>query len=160
MAELRPILIPALPPSPAGGCDNGVKMWNLQTNQQQQVAQHAAPIRHCFFLRQHNMLVTGSWDKTVKYWDLRTPNPVHTQQMPERVYAMDVQEELMVVGTADRQLQVGRSGACTPPTSCARACSAADSQGPGRQQRAQQQSSMRQDQGRLWVQGFHSLGSP
>jgi len=38
-----------------------------------------------------NMLVTGSWDKTVKYWDLRSPNPVHTQQMPERVYAMDVQ---------------------------------------------------------------------
>lgn len=30
-----------------------------------------------------NMLVTGSWDKTVKYWDLRQANPVHTQQMPE-----------------------------------------------------------------------------
>lgn len=37
---------------PAGGCDNGVKMWNLQTNQQQQVAQHAAPVRHAFFIRQ------------------------------------------------------------------------------------------------------------
>lgn len=36
----------------SGGCDNGVKMWNLATNQQQQVAQHAAPIRHCFFIRQ------------------------------------------------------------------------------------------------------------
>lgn len=36
----------------AGGCDNGVKMWNLQTNQQQQVAQHAAPVRHAFFIRQ------------------------------------------------------------------------------------------------------------
>ncbi|KAL4437482.1 hypothetical protein ABPG77_003463 [Micractinium sp. CCAP 211/92] len=90
----------------AGGCDNGVKMWNLATNQQQQVAQHAAPIRHCFFIRQMNMLVTGSWDKTVKYWDLRSPNAVHTQQMPERVYAMDVVDELMVVGTADRQIQV------------------------------------------------------
>ena len=32
---------------------------------------------------QMNMLVTGSWDKTVKYWDLRQANPVHTQQMPE-----------------------------------------------------------------------------
>lgn len=36
----------------SGGCDNGVKMWNLATNQQQQVAQHAAPVRHCFFIRQ------------------------------------------------------------------------------------------------------------
>ena len=96
------------PPGPAGGCDNGVKMWNLGSNQQQQVAQHAAPIRHCFFLPRMNMLVTGSWDKTVKYWDLRSANPVHTQQMPDRVYAMDVQEELLVVGTADRQIQVRR----------------------------------------------------
>jgi mRNA export factor len=86
-------------------------MWNLATNQQQQVAQHAAPVRHAFFIRQMNMIVTGSWDKTVKYWDLRSPNPAHTQQMPERVYAMDVHEELMVVGTADRQLQVGRGWA-------------------------------------------------
>ncbi|EFN55068.1 hypothetical protein CHLNCDRAFT_23906 [Chlorella variabilis] len=94
----------------AGGCDNGVKMWNLGTNQQQQVAQHAAPVRHCFFMRQMNMLVTGSWDKTVKYWDLRSPTPAHTQPMPERVYAMDVRDELMVVGTADRQLQVFNLG--------------------------------------------------
>ena len=50
---------PPSSPRPAGGCDNGVKMWNLQTNQQQQVAQHAAPVRHCFFIRQMNMLVTG-----------------------------------------------------------------------------------------------------
>ena len=94
----------------AGGCDKGVKMWNLGTNQQQQVAQHAAPVRHCFFMRQMNMLVTGSWDKTVKYWDLRSPTPAHTQPMPERVYAMDVRDELMVVGTADRQLQVFNLG--------------------------------------------------
>ena len=85
-------------------------MWNLQTNQQQQVAQHAAAVRHCFYVRQLNMLVTGSWDKTVKYWDLRSPTPAHTQQMPERVYAMDVQSELLVVGTADRQIQVGQGG--------------------------------------------------
>ena len=85
-------------------------MWNLATNQQQQVAAHAAPVRHCFYIPQMSMLVTGSWDKTVKYWDLRTPNPVHTQQMPDRVYAMDVQEELMVVGTADRQIQVRCAG--------------------------------------------------
>lgn len=90
----------------AGGCDNSVKMWNLQTNQQQQVAQHQGPVRHCFFVNQMNMLITGSWDKTIKYWDLRQPNPAHTQQLPERVYAMDVLHPLLVVGTADRTIQV------------------------------------------------------
>jgi len=90
----------------AGGCDGAVKMWNLATNQQQQVAQHSAPVRHCFFVPQMNMLVTGSWDKTISYWDLRNPNPIHTQSVPERVYAMDCVHPLLVVGTADRTIQV------------------------------------------------------
>ncbi|KAK2458585.1 Transducin/WD40 repeat superfamily protein [Trifolium repens] len=42
----------------SGGCDKQVKMWPL--------------------------LSGGKPDKTVKYWDTRQPNPVHTQQLPDR----------------------------------------------------------------------------
>lgn len=52
------------------------------------------------------MLVTGSWDKTIKYWDLRQPTPVATVQCQERVYTLDVKEKLLVVGTADRYINV------------------------------------------------------
>ncbi|KAL6779616.1 RAE1 [Auxenochlorella protothecoides x Auxenochlorella symbiontica] len=90
----------------AGGCDNGVKMWNLATNQQQQVAAHAEPVRHCAYVPHLSMLVTGSWDRTLKYWDLRTPNPVHTQQLPDKCYALSTTGQLLVVGTADRVIQV------------------------------------------------------
>ena len=56
----------------------------------------------------NNMLITASWDRTVRYWDLRQPNPVHTQQLPERVYAMDAVFPVLVVGLADagRKIQV------------------------------------------------------
>jgi mRNA export factor len=40
----------------------------------------------------------------VRYWDTRQQNPVHTQQLPDRCYAMSVRYPLMVVGTADRNL--------------------------------------------------------
>ena len=66
-------------------------MWNLATNQNQAVGQHDAPIKHIFFVEQmSNMLVTASWDRSIRYWDLRQPKPAHQQPMPERVYAMDI----------------------------------------------------------------------
>ena len=54
------------------------------------------------------MLITASWDRTLRYWDLRQPTPVHTQQLPERVYAMDAVFPVLVVGLADagRKIQV------------------------------------------------------
>jgi len=42
-----------------GGCDKTVKLWNLATNQSQQVAAHDAPIRHCAYIPENNILVTG-----------------------------------------------------------------------------------------------------
>ncbi|GJX40258.1 retrotransposon protein, putative, ty1-copia subclass [Tanacetum coccineum] len=38
------------------------------------------------------------------YRDLRQQTPVHTQQLPNRCYALSVKHPLMVVGTADRNL--------------------------------------------------------
>ncbi|KAJ2991670.1 hypothetical protein HDV02_003644 [Globomyces sp. JEL0801] len=52
------------------GCDKQGKMLDLQTNQTTQVAGHDAPIKSCRFIdglpNLNNMLVTGSWDKTLK----------------------------------------------------------------------------------------------
>jgi len=54
----------------------------------------------------NNMLVTGSWDKTIKYWDLRQSTPVGTVQCQERVYTMDIKDSLLVIGTADRYCNI------------------------------------------------------
>lgn len=42
----------------------------------------------------------------MEYPGFRSPTPAHTQQLPERVFAMDVKHPLLVVGTADRQITV------------------------------------------------------
>eukprot|EP00877_Chromochloris_zofingiensis_P011447 jgi/Chrzof1/6556/Cz19g00280.t1 len=90
----------------SGGCDKAVKLWNLATNQSQQVAAHDAPIRQVALIPEINLLVTGSWDKTLKYWDMRQPNAAFTYQLPERCYTLDVKHPLLVVGTADRHILV------------------------------------------------------
>lgn len=55
-------------------------------------------------------LATGSWDKTVKMWDLQSANPAASLDCGERVYTMDVHKHmnkhLMVIGTAERQIHM------------------------------------------------------
>ncbi|KAJ9616379.1 RNA export factor gle2 [Cladophialophora chaetospira] len=69
---------------------------------------HEQPIRVCRFatIQNSSVLITGSWDKTVKYWDLRQQNPVATLQCQDRVYTMDVKSQLLVIGTADRYINI------------------------------------------------------
>lgn len=84
---------------------------DLESNQTvSQVAAHDQPIKAARFFTapQTNgeMLVTGSWDNTIKYWDLRTPNPVISVNMNHKVYTLDVQKNVLVVGTADRFINI------------------------------------------------------
>lgn len=74
----------------------------------QQVAAHDAPIRCARFVTVAGteVLATGSWDKTVKYWDLRAQAPVATIACQERIYSMDVRDQLLVIGTADRYINI------------------------------------------------------
>jgi len=87
-------------------CDKTAKLWDLNSNQAMQVAQHDGPIKTCHWVKGSNYscLMTGSWDKTLKFWDTRTPNPMMTIQLPERAYCADVQYPMAVVGTAGRGL--------------------------------------------------------
>ncbi|XP_060525408.1 protein Rae1 [Cylas formicarius] len=90
------------------GCDKQAKMWDLNSNQVVQVAAHDAPIKTCHWIKAPNYscLMTGSWDKTLKFWDTRSPTPMMGINLPERCYCADVDFPMAVVGTAGRQIIV------------------------------------------------------
>lgn len=90
------------------GCDKQAKMWDLASNQVVQVAQHDAPIKTCHWIKAPNYscLMTGSWDKTLKFWDTRSATPIMSITLPERCYCADVDYPMAVVGTAGRQVIV------------------------------------------------------
>jgi len=80
-------------------------MWQLNGPAQgQQIAQHEQPIKCIRAIPQANCVVTGSWDKTVKYWDTRSPQPQATVQLSDRCYALDIMYPLMIVATADKKI--------------------------------------------------------
>ncbi|PQE13277.1 hypothetical protein CJF32_00010614 [Rutstroemia sp. NJR-2017a WRK4] len=93
------------------GADKTARLMDLENGQTvSQIAAHDQPIRSVRFFTapQTNgeMVVTGSWDNTIKYWDMRSPTAVVSVDMRQKVYTLDVQKNVLVVGTAERFIQV------------------------------------------------------
>jgi mRNA export factor len=95
------------------GADKAVRMWQLNGNVPsgsvpQQIGVHDAVVRHVRFLPHCNngqgLVVSGGWDRKLKFWDVRSPTPAGILELSERVYALDARGDLLVVGTADRQI--------------------------------------------------------
>ena len=95
-----------------GGADKAARLLDLGAGAStaQQVAAHDQPIRCVRMIdvpgQAAPVLVTGSWDKTVKYWDLRQANPVASVGCQERIYSIDSKNNLLVIGTADRYINI------------------------------------------------------
>ncbi|KAK7996120.1 hypothetical protein PG991_015587 [Apiospora marii] len=98
----------------AGGADKRPHLLHLATGQQAAVGSDDAPIRSVRFLdtaamgasAPAHLFATGSWDKTVKYRDLRQPEPLATLACADRVYAMDTKSSLLVIATAERHIHL------------------------------------------------------
>ena len=95
-----------------GGADKAARLLDLGAGgaAATQVAAHDQPIRCVRMIdvpgQATPVLVTGSWDKTVKYWDLRQSTPVASVNCQERVYSIDSKNQLLVIATADRYINI------------------------------------------------------
>ncbi|XP_036178377.1 mRNA export factor isoform X3 [Myotis myotis] len=107
----------------AGSWANDVRCWEVQDSGQtipkaQQMhtgpvldvcwSDHDAPVKTIHWIKAPNYscVMTGSWDKTLKFWDTRSSNPMMVLQLPERCYCADMIYPMAVVATAERGLIV------------------------------------------------------
>lgn len=91
------------------GADKHFRLLDLNSpSSPQSLLAHEQPIRSCKFttVDGNPYLITGSWDRKLKYWDFRSQNPIATVEMQDRVYTMDIKAKLLVVGTADRYINI------------------------------------------------------
>lgn len=68
--------------------------------------QHDAPVKFVSWLPDANVLLSGSWDKTLRYWDCRSSVASCTVILPERLYGADAKGNVVAAATAERKILV------------------------------------------------------
>lgn len=53
-----------------------------------------------------DLLVTGSRDRIVNYWDLRQREPIGSLYCNQRVECLDTDERMLVIGTGSREIHI------------------------------------------------------
>jgi len=91
----------------SGGLDASVRELNLETEKIQHVGQHTDSISSMNYSPDSNVLITGSWDRTIRFWDSRSSWPQQlSHNLPERVYQMDLSRNTLVVAMASRMFHI------------------------------------------------------
>uniref|UniRef100_A0A1I8ABL9 WD_REPEATS_REGION domain-containing protein n=1 Tax=Steinernema glaseri TaxID=37863 RepID=A0A1I8ABL9_9BILA len=90
----------------SGGLDRTVKSVDVTSGAESKVGNHSDTIRCLEYSVESDLVVSGSWDSSVKFWDLRTSQSVGIADVGDKVYAMDVKKNRAVIGTKDRKVHV------------------------------------------------------
>jgi len=91
----------------SGGLDCGVKMFDFQSSNEDVIGCHEKAVRCLEFSPETGLLVSGSWDQTLKVWDIRQKEPlVCTEKQPGKVFTMSLSGTRVVVGTSGNHVLV------------------------------------------------------
>lgn len=86
----------------AGSVSGTLYVNDISTNQTSEIKAHENGIQSVKLY--NNILLTGSWDQKIKFWDMRSTQPVHTLEMPAKIYAMDMQGDHIVAALSNNQM--------------------------------------------------------
>ena len=93
----------------SGGCDNRLCSLDVKSLGSPTImGQHSAPIRCVEYSNAGNMVMTGSWDKSVKIWDINSQQCTATLALPDKLFAMSCVESSyrLICGIAGRVIYI------------------------------------------------------
>ncbi|KAG6812833.1 hypothetical protein H0H92_016102 [Tricholoma furcatifolium] len=91
----------------SGGLDTSVRELDLATENIRNLGAHNDSISGMTYARESGLLITGSWDRTIRFWDSRASSPQHSSHdTPERIYHLDLVHNTLVVAMASRLFNI------------------------------------------------------
>jgi len=92
-----------------GGLDRSVFAWHPEAGTVDVLGTHDHAVRNVSFLDSVGLVVSGSWDKTLRTWDLRAASRLlTTTYLQDRVHALSISQPrgYIVLATANKELLV------------------------------------------------------
>ncbi|KAI0278415.1 WD40 repeat-like protein [Russula aff. rugulosa BPL654] len=87
----------------SGGLDASLRELEFESEKIHALGQHDDAISSVRYSSETNAIITGSWDRTVRFWDPRAATSQQSShQLPERVYFMDTVGHRLVLALASR----------------------------------------------------------
>lgn len=94
----------------SGGLDKKVTLFDISTSSAMTLGAHAEPVRVVAPITSRQAMATlvasGSWDRTVCFWDPRAPVCVSKCSVPGKVFAMSVVGSTLVAALSGRKIVV------------------------------------------------------
>lgn len=88
-----------------GGLEKKVHYYDVTSGKDIVLGEHEAPIKSIAVCIR-GLILSGSWDKSIKGWSINTQYETFTTKVSDKVYAMAVADYFLAVGTADKNVSV------------------------------------------------------
>eukprot|EP01016_Furgasonia_blochmanni_P000391 TRINITY_DN1006_c0_g1_i1.p1 TRINITY_DN1006_c0_g1~~TRINITY_DN1006_c0_g1_i1.p1 ORF type:complete len:403 (+),score=89.85 TRINITY_DN1006_c0_g1_i1:3-1211(+) len=90
----------------AGCADGAIRAFSIQGGQSQIVGKHDGPVRSLYYLEQANLLLSCSYDKSIRVWQIGQQQPALALPLNHKVYASDLQGSLLLLGLSEEKYSV------------------------------------------------------
>ncbi|PFH49079.1 hypothetical protein AMATHDRAFT_63883 [Amanita thiersii Skay4041] len=101
----------------SGGLDTSIRELDLATEGINALGNHSDTVSAMSWSKDANCLISGSWDRTLRFWDARSST---TQQSsyttPDRIYHLDLVNNTLVVAMASRLFHIYDTRRMDTPT--------------------------------------------
>lgn len=89
-----------------GGLEKKVHYYDVTSGKDIVLGEHEAPIKAISVNTSNGLILSGSWDKTIKGWNINAPHDAFSATMSDKIYAMAITDNFIAVGTADKNVSV------------------------------------------------------
>lgn len=86
--------------------DKTIKQTQIQTNNATTIGKHDDAVKSVLYSQPLSLVISGSWDKTVRLWDQRTGKEQALIKQPQKVFSMDMSGNMLVVGMSERLVHI------------------------------------------------------